>query len=605
MALGFQFYKPTRFEEAFVVDEPVLKLELEGSSHFRSIGDAIEYAEKTAFKQPAVSLSVEPGSGKTTVFPFTFKTSRVGVVLPTGFDAWAAYSLASQEANIKTGAKCVDKGSRVTYMDSYTAGFLIFKYRKDFPYDILIIDESDSSAGITRTLSELRLDKCFIIHLSGTPEQRVTNASSSFPVEVSDDLPPITDSFIQAVDYIKQRMDGGRNIVMTPDSKCAKSIAKMITNSTLVCDESPMEDLETLMSNQQDDTVIVADDSCSRGFNLNLDRVFDFQVVGPEDNRRSITKHEKQQRVARVGRLKPGAYYGSGVGLSDQSFTQLDVFRNNVARRVFGLPMVPCELELDVQRLQELMVSDVEPYRLQVMLPELVGDKGAVKRKRKSISYAEVPAWVKFIAGYRERVSYRDKQHKRSSGDNFYTSYQTVVSSSSSDSGLGSFQSVSRRGTQESQSGTVAVRPQRRLDLANASSALMSLTVSETAVPSVQRKLQRPPVVDLSLATNEDWPEVLMLCYEGREPLPFVKPAAFWKYTSSADGVDFIQRLVCIAEEGPRYSKPEFEIVCRAWNLLVSRSKFSFVAGKDAWSDDPLCTFCLEYFQSYNSISFI
>jgi len=90
------------------VDEAVLKLQpvIEG-------------------KEGVFDLAAEPGSGKTSVLPFRFPSKKVVVAMPTPFDAWSAYQMATGDAMLKLKGLTLGAKANVCYTDSYLAANML------------------------------------------------------------------------------------------------------------------------------------------------------------------------------------------------------------------------------------------------------------------------------------------------------------------------------------------------------------------------------------------------------------------------------------------------------------------------------------------------
>jgi len=591
-----QFYKPTRFAEAFELAVKFSAQHRLVPAHVYSLDAAVAAVNQNqASGNQRFSLSAEPGAGKTTVLPFRFPSSRVLVVLPTGFDAWCAYKTATGVANLRLVDKRIDNRSKVTYLDSYMAAHMLLKGKLNSVCDILIIDESDSNAGITKCLTEVDFPGLCVVHLSGTAEERVTRTTESFAVEDSTSFPPLAE-VDDAISFIASKSAGGRSIVMVPDSVTVTRMLEGLPGAAILGGDTCPDDVDNLLSQQQQDCLILADDSCTRGFNLNLDRVFDFQLVGSVDNRRAITRHEMIQRRMRVGRNKPGAYYHPSVQFAEKAETQYDIFRNNVARAGFGIPLRECSMELDLGSLAHLMVADFEPYIKQQLMVVTSRDStlssaesGSRGKSRRSSIAKEVPVWALWASTYIHRPS-KPKSRRSGSLDKGESSpFVDGVSYSSTET----FSKAS------SPKGSVEVVRRSWVDAVTPS---VGSGTGRVVFPAVR---EGPVPIDLSLGPGDvDWPEALRLCYVAGEPVPFVIPQAGWRFTRAAgSGVDWVQRLLGVIEEGPRFSAAEFEVVARGWNLLSSRRNFSFARSSDPWADKDLVVFCVEYFSNFIHLS--
>nr|QIJ25703.1 P3 [Grapevine associated jivivirus 2] len=596
-----QFFKPTRFQS--IADKRRLSFPSAGNvatTYVRNIQEAESFCGENQRPGHVFGLTAEPGSGKTTVLPFSFTSSKVAVVLPTGFDAWSAFKTASDVANLMTLSKVIKNGSHVTYFDSYSMASTMYDSAGKIDFDIVIIDESDSNAGITKALTEMKVPSVAVIHLSGTSNESSVRSNGSFPIEKSYNFPKLSNEFFDAVEYIKENSLNLRSLVMCPDHKIASQIHKMLYNSQLISEQSSYEQLEDIFENQQSNALIVCDESCTRGFNLNLDAVFDFQIVGSSDYRRVITSHEETQRMMRVGRNKSGVYHCPKQVLGVVSHSELDVFRNNVARYLFSLPLKQCSLVVDSSNVYKLAVSVIEPFKQQLLTGSntpLSSDssiepksrspsstKSVSASTRTSTSVKSVPAFAAWTMGF----------YDRRSSSSSSTSSAVIVSESDSDG------SKRRAFVRSSPMAPARINTSKGL----------SKTERYTAELPSRKKLAvtmptRPPPIDLTLEHDYvDWPAALAAQLEAGELTPFIIPYDGWAYTSdgAASGVDYLQKLSGIIREGPSFSKPEFEVVCRSWNLLSARGGFSFAKRKDAWNDSAYFTFCVEYFNSYLSI---
>lgn len=428
-----------------------------------------------------------------------------------------------------------------------------------------------------------------LFYFSGTPEGRNIRSTPSFPVEHIPNLPPV-DQFDSALSYISANSVNSRALVMTPDSSVAKEFSDALLSSSVIGANTGVDDLELIFANQDNSSmIIVSDDSCTRGFNLNLDKVFDFSLVSTPTGTRAITLAEKTQRSMRVGRLSAGSYhFNCPREYSLNSVSQHDIFRNNVARALFKLPLVDCEIGLEVKDLSQLVLSEFEPYIKQTHLVttsrRTTPSSADSRRSSKSsiVSADKFPSWVSWAAGMTSKSSSLSPgtSVQKSKGKYLFSKPMSAPKADVKD---------------------VVISPVNHLVKASDKFGTKPVSVPKS-LPFRQR---RPDPVDLSLYDKPlDWPSALADCYESGSLLPLVIPKQGWRYSvTGSGGVDHIQKLVGVIEDGPKYNKVEFECVSRSWNILVSRQSFSFASGRDAWNDKDLLVFCLEYYSNYINIS--
>jgi len=557
-------------------------------------------------------LSSEPGTGKTSVLPFKFPSKRVVVALPTPFDAWSAFQMATGKASLRLkGLTLGDKDSRVCYTDSYLAANMVLADFMEF--DILIVDECDSGRGVTRFLADVGVKGKVVIRMSASHGRTESGPSRAFTVTEDNSLPDVRDGVKGFVDAAKQKM-GKRSLVLLPDAQTAQGVAKEIPGARLVCSSSNLRVLAENVLDQTSDAIYVADDVCARGLNLNLDTLIDSQLIVEHGVLRNLSDAELYQRKGRVGRNKPGRYVSPGLPTIPLRESEADVLRSNVLRAIAGIEQEgPTPGHLSFRDADRLMDAEVEPITNHTFEPEAkpLGPRAptpdGLARRRNSRSTSSrrhssstasskesgsgsdsgvvsAPGWLQWMMPKDVVEEHRGKRY-------YVSGLSSPVRSPEVDtSGTLTYLVHSRRSSRElpiAESAPYAVASRRRAPLERQRA---SVTVPDP-----------PPQVDLTeLEYHMDWPSALRDCVLSGRELPTIVPPGNWRHTSVGGiGSDWVRRLEDLAVRELTFIESEFEIVCRAWNRMVSEAWVKRTPGLSSAHNLDRVEFCLRYFQSY------
>lgn len=561
--------------------------------------------------QPAVEgcdgvfdLSSEPGSGKTSVLPFKFPSKRVVVALPTPFDTWSAYQMATGDCMLKLKGLRLGKEEKVCYMDSYLAANMVLSGFQD--YDILIVDECDSGKGVTKFLADVKVKDKLIIRMSASHGRTSSGPSSSFQVSEDNTLPDARESIAKFASAAKERL-GARSLVVMPDAQSAQEVAALLPGSKLVTSASGLETLPTSMVDQTSDCLFVSDDVCARGLNLNLDVMVDSQLVTEHGVTRNITKAELYQRKGRVGRNKPGWYVSPGLPTIELHEPEADVLRSNIMRSLAGIKQRgPEDRHISEADASKLLCSSVEPITIHRFggspsppLSDTSGEYQSVcakpkharkhssssttsEKKSRSSSELSPPGWMKWFVASGAKESIDGKSYYVSEGPAYEElAVSTHRRHSRAPRDLGSrFKKL-------------AVAPE-------APYAVVPRPDNPVAYPQLTIPTA-PPIVDLTeINYHMDWPAALRDCVERGDSLPSIVPPGNWRHTSTGGmGTNWYARLEALSIGEFTFVESEFEVVCRAWNKLVASAWVKRTPGLSSLDDEHRLEFCIRYFQSY------
>nr|DAZ92375.1 TPA_asm: P3 protein [Pecan associated jivivirus 1] len=621
-----RFFSPTGFLDKF---QRTVEIQANRARSHVFVRSADEAASKL---QPVVDgaegvfdLTAEPGTGKTSILPFRFPSKRVIVALPTPFDAWSAFQIATGDCKLKIkGLQLGSNDCNVTYTDSYMAAKALLANYMD--YDILIVDECDSTRGVTRFLSEVRAPGKVLIRMSASNGRTQSGTSKSFRVTENDTMPDIRNGVIPVVEFVKKNHKG-RSLLLVPDADTALEAASHIPDAVVICTKSNISYIASAVLDQTSSKLYVADDVCARGLNLNLESEFDCQLVAEYGVARVITPAELYQRKGRVGRNKPGFYYSPGLKPAEKRDSDIDVTRNNLIRSIAKIEQYgDSRLHFRDSEALDLMDSPHEPYvelmkvrsadRALASSPESTDSS----RPRSMISArshgsgrsiavstdARAPSWLFYYSGSankdvpgRREVPSDTFITRRKSGNVFVRRR----SSGDSDSKYAPVDDDPR----------AIARSHRRHELASRRHQLPLATEAPYAVKQYRERPQHhamdlplsPPVMDLTQLTYDlDWPALIRDRLVKGGDLPTLVPPADWRHTSIGGvGTDWFRRLDDIAVSDTRFDEPELEVVCRAWNKLVAQSWVRKTPGLSEASNYSRLEFCARYFQSYFLLS--
>ncbi|BDF97670.1 P3 protein [Aspergillus lentulus jivivirus 1] len=628
-----RFFSPTGFLDKFQRTVSVVAEKKRDAVYVRDMADATSRLRKVVEGGEGVyDLTAEPGTGKTSVLPFRFPDSKVVVALPTPFDAWSAFNTATGKSALKLkGLTLGNINANVVYMDSYMAANMVLSGFMD--YDILMVDECDSGKGVTGFLADVKAPGKVLIRMSASHGKTNVATTSSFTVHEVTTLPDVRthlDGFVQIV----REQAKGRSLVLLPDPVTAAKVASLIPGSRLVSSKTNLGDMARFVLENIEEAVFVSDDACARGLNLNLNMLFDSQLVSEHGTVRVVNDNELYQRKGRVGRNKSGYYYSPGFEPSKPVTSVVDMFRSNVVRAVAGVPQDGPEVaHVSPEFAEELLFSSVEPYALVVQAQEevkqvetaCVNDQGADARfsppgspgspvmysTSGSGSPAEVsvavPKWLAWgfkAAGKESAPTMVNVVASPTSSKKKYL-MERRKSSTSSSGGERAMVSYSGGGSSPAKAG--AMSPALMGGGKFSRSAPYAVERVERPVPEVLKYTapDAPPIMDLSAANYEfEWPALLNDLAANSEALPTIVPPGNWKHTGYGGmGSNWLSRLDNLAVAEQTFRADEFEVVCRAWNLLVASSWVMRTPGLSPASHTNRLEFCLRYFQMYYTLA--
>jgi len=624
-----RFFSPTGSLEKFQKCVEVSARKTRDVVIAKSVDDAVLKLKSVVDGGEGVfDLAAEPGSGKTSVLPFKFPSKRVVVALPTPFDAWSAFQIASGPATLKLKGLTLGDNEGVCYMDSYFAANMLLS--GFVGYDILIVDECDSGKGVTKFLADVGAEGKVLIRMSASHGQLQTGPSRSFAITEDTTLPDIRDGVDEFVEVAKEKLSK-RSLVLLPDSETARVVAEKIPGSKLVASSVNLATLASNLVEQGEDGVFVADDICARGLNLNIDVLIDSQLVTEHAVTRHLTDVELHQRKWRVGRNKPGWYVSPGLPTIHSRESEADMLRSNVMRAIAGVEQEgPADRHLKSADAESLLCADVEPITIHRFKPEVkaarraqsVGSTGRQSSRDSASSFES----VKMPA--RRRVSRESSESaenpklavvekKREPGSvstpGWFTWFMSKGAVESVDGkkyyvseSLGPEYSHIDRPAPSSDA-QLAVRHRKHRhgsrDLAVAKEAPYAVIPKPREAPTrlPMTVPENPPVVDLTeLEYHMDWPSVIRDCLSKGLDLPTIVPPGNWRHTSVGGiGTNWTARLENLAVGELTFIESEFEIVCRAWNKMVAQAWVKRAPGLSSLDNEDKIEFCVRYFQSY------
>jgi hypothetical protein len=604
-----RFFSPTGALDRFQRSVMVTAQRARAHVFARDVDDAASKLESAVEGGDGVyDLASEPGAGKTSVLPFRFGSKKVVVALPTPFEAWAAFQMATGRCSLRLkGLRLGEEHSSVCYMDSYMAANMVMSEFVD--YDILMVDECDSGKGVTKFLSEVKVKGKLIIRMSASHGRTSSGPSRAFEVTEDNSLPDPRNGVGEFVECVKPKL-GKRTLITMPDAQSAEEVAALVPGSKLVTSRSGLECLAECIVDQSEDAVFVSDDVCARSLNLNLDVFADSQLVTEHGVTRHLTKEELYQRMGRVGRNKPGWYLSPGLATISLRESEADVLRSNIVRSLAGVDQSgPVDRHVSLTEAEGLLCASVEPitiHRFKTELPPPVSLElptimpPPVKERRSSKSSSNsgggstgsrgkvsAPGWmgwlmpnaVEEVRGktyYVSDVVEREKVHRPSA-------YR------------GSHRRTVRHSREVAEAfGNLALAPSAPYAVQQAPKQLATYT--PVTLP------KSPPTVDLTqLSYQMNWPEAIRDCVERGSDLPTIVPPGNWRHTSAGGlGCDWFARLEALAVGDFTFVESELEVVCRAWNKLVAASWVRRSPGLSSRElDESRLEFCVRYFQSY------
>jgi len=637
-----RFFSPTGFLEKFQKQVEVKTQKVRNHVYASSIDEAM------ARMQPVVEggegvfdLCSEPGTGKTSVLPFRFPTKRVIVALPTPVDAWNAYNMATGPCQLSIKGLKLGTDNKVVYVDSYMAAAAILSGIME--YDVMIVDECDSDRGVTKFLSEIKVPGKLWIRMSATYGEFGKRKSKAFKVTDCEDMPDARDGLDPVVSYVKANHKR-RSLLLAPDSESAERMHDLLPGSKLISTKLGLGNLQRIIVQQEGEGLFVSDDTCARGINLNLDVLFDTQLITEFAITRVITQSEAHQRHGRVGRNKNGFYRCPGLKPMDKGTSDVDMVRHNVVRAIAEVAqMGAARLRVSPAFAEENMCASSEPYVEHVrngggMSPDVAivsatpsasssgdsrpvtamshhsdSDRSVSSRRRESV--VKAPSWVGYFSGHVGGSSKDEyvtvKKHGRA------LSFERRSGSGSSDEGPrnvvpDSASTVSRMFSGTSHHGGGSQSGRRR-DVMRTAPQLPDAESAPYAVSRSRRQQVRdavsvptaPPLMDLTELTYDmDWPSLIRDRLQRGGDLPTLVPPGSWRHTSASGlGTNWFGRLDDLAVRENEFNDGEFEIVCRAWNRLVAQSWVRRTPGLSSESDVHRMEFCMRYFQSYFLLS--
>lgn len=613
-----RFFSPTGFLRKFEHTVSVVAEKKREAVYVRDMDDAAGKLQKVVSGGEGVyDLIAEPGTGKTTVLPFRFPGSRVVVALPTPFEAWSAFNTAAGEASLKLkGLTLGKKDARVCYMDSYLAANMVLSGYMQ--YDVLIVDECDSGKGVTGFLADVRAPGKVLVRMSASHGRTGTGSSRSFNVVTQSDMPDVRNGVDAVVEYVSVNAKG-RSLLLAPDAVTAGKLSGLLPGSRLVSSEVSLGELARHVLEQRDDGLVVSDDVCARGLNLNLDMVFDCQLVDEHGVVRHANDAEMYQRKGRVGRNKPGWYFSPGLSACEKLESDADIVRSNVVRVAACVEQSgPGRAHVTVDQAERLLHSDDEPYVMVVKeaqaivepgfsaSPEPPGSPDSVAVQSVSSSDDDrvvevpLPQWMMWgtkmtgkscenttVRVTRDSRGRRCIERRKSSGSSDAVSLRDLPS-----------QLVKRPGA------LAPVRPAAGKHAEGAPYAVAPVRGSAAQGGRFPTAVA-PPVMDLSASAYEfEWPALLADLADRCGDLPTIVPPGSWQHTALGGmGSNWLERLEVVALGNHSFLADEFEVVCRAWNLMVASTWVRRSPGLSAGLHVNRMEFCMRYFQMYYQIA--
>jgi len=605
-----RFFSPTGVLERFQKCTAVSAERTRNHVIVKSVDDAVAKLQPVVLGGEGVfDLTAEPGSGKTSVLPFKFPTKKVVVALPTPFDAWSAFQMATGDAMLKLKGLTLGKNKNVCYTDSYLAANMLLSNFQE--YDILIVDECDSGKGVTRFLADVKTPGKVLIRMSASHGRTQSGPSRAYPVTEDSTMPDVRkDVGVFAAAAIEKA--SGRTLVLAPDAETASQIAEKMPGAQVVSSATGLKKLAESMVDQASDGVFVADDVCARGLNLNLDVLIDCQLVTEHGVVRNITETELYQRKNRVGRNKPGWYVSPGLSTITLRESDADVMRSNVMCAFAGLEQTGSETaRVKPEDAEGLIDSKVEPITVYsasalTRAPPLVGrvsrvrgssgssagsadrrpTRGTSAEGPRRASTVSPPTWLSWLIPQDAKQSISGKSYYVSEGWSGEVTARPRVMADTPPAVRAKHRRRHSRELAVAESAPYAVVPRRG---------------DEGRQPTTLVVPQAPPVVDLTvLEYHMDWPAVIRDRVADGADLPTIIPPGSWRHTSAGGmGTNWIARLEALATAELTFVESEFEVVCRAWNKIVAQAWVRRTPGLSSADNEDRLEFCVRYFQSY------
>lgn len=614
-----RFFAPTGFLENFEKTTAVVASARKEALYAKTVDDAQARLEPVvAGGEGVFDLVAEPGTGKTTVLPFRFPSKRVVVALPTPFDAWSAYNTASGPAKLKLKGLSLGKEERVCYMDSYMAANMVMSGFMD--YDVLIVDECDSGKGVTGFLADVKAPGKVLIRMSASHGRSGGGPSTAFLITEDSTMPDVRHAGAEATARFVTERTSGRSLVMAPDADTADQLAKHIPGCLVITTKTSLGAMSRAFTSKASVCVFVTDDICARGVNLDLDMVFDCQLLTEHGVMRNLTDAEVYQRRNRVGRNRAGYYHQPGLPTMEPRECDADVMRSNVVRVHANIEQVGrAAVQLTPADAVAMLTSEEEPYTVMARVANdthLARSKSKSPSSTKSSSSAksyksvrsnssssksgavpvELPAWMMWVGAVtgktREGVTYsmsRKGVHRSRSSSSSGSAVGPTLSQLMAPSRAREGAMAPRRYDAVSTDAPYAVERSERKDRAIA--------------PFTSQR--SPPIMDLSASEYElDWPGLLGDLVDRCSDMPTIVPPHGWQHTTVGGmGSNWTQRLEALAIADMVFTAAELEVVCRAWNTIVAGTWVKRSPGLSAYAHRDQLEFCLRYFQSYYNMA--
>ena len=608
-----RFFAPTGFLENFEKRTALSASARREAVYARTVDDAQAKLEPVvAGGEGVFDLVAEPGTGKTTVLPFRFPSKKVVVALPTPFDAWSAYNTASGPAKLRLKGLKLGKDERVCYMDSYMAANMIMSGFQD--YDVLIVDECDSGKGVTGFLADVKAPGKILVRMSASHGRSGGGPSSSFLITETATMPDIRDGVKPVADYVLSKTSG-RAVVMTPDADSAALLAKHLPGAKIISAKTPLGSMSRALTDKASVRLFVADDVCSRGVNLDLDMVFDCQLLTEHGVTRNLTQAEVYQRRNRVGRNRAGYYYSPGLPTMEPGESDADIMRSNIVRVHAGLEQVGgAAARVTPSDVVALLLSDEEPYTVQA--------RAAIESHspRRSLSSGSSSSVVSFKSGRSSSTASRASSTKvalpswmlwaatvtgKADGGAVYSVSQKGVHRSRSTSGGSSTGPSMKQLMAPTRRREGVMAPRRHTAVSSDAPYAAKVVEREETTVTPLNNPRSPPVMDLSASEYElDWPGLLGDLVDRCSDMPTIVPPHGWMHTSVGGmGSNWLRRLDTLAVSELVFSAEELEVVCRAWNTVVAGTWVKRAPGLSAYAHRDQLEFCLRYFQSYYNMA--